>query len=349
MNIRDLKYLVCLADVGHFGKAADACFVSQPALSIQIKKLELDLGVQLFERTHKAVSLTDTGVTLVALARQILQQVEELKAVAQLAINPLSGPLRLGIFPTLAPYLLPHIMPQLSQRLPDVSFYLVEEKTNVLIEQLKSGELHAAFLSLPVAEQMLKSAHLFDEEFLLAVPHDHLLSRQTVIDPSSVDYSALLLLDDGHCMKNQVLDFCSHMQQPNAQWFRATSLEVLRHMVVSGMGVTFMPKLSTERCKLLSYLSVDAPDLKRSIGLVYRGSTSKQPLLNIIESCVKTIMNTVLLLIMTRAPMKGMTYLLITHLKPKKNTLSASVLHSYYAQYTRFRCSNDYGARAPCS
>ena len=293
MNTRDLEYLVCLADLGHFGKAADVCCVSQPALSMQIKKFERYLGIQLFERTNKSVSLTDAGVSIVALARQILQQTDELRDAAKAACDPLSGEFRLGVFPTLGPWLLPYIMPALSKALPNISFYLVEEKTETLIDKLQNGVLHAAILSLPVSEKGLSESYLFEEEFLLAVPHEHPLAAYQSVKAEAVEGQKILLLDDGHCLKNQVINFCSQMGQTNTNSFRATSLEVLRHMVVAGAGITLMPKLSTKRCDLLSYIPFSTPKPMRSIGLVYKTLTSKKILFEEIESQIKRLMDSV--------------------------------------------------------
>jgi LysR family hydrogen peroxide-inducible transcriptional activator len=294
MNTRDLEYLVALADLGHFGKAADACCVSQPALSMQIKKLEGYLGVQLLERTNKSVSLTNTGSTIVSLARQILQQTEELRETAKAASDPFGGDIRLGIFPTLGPWLLPHIIPILSKSLPNISFYLVEEKTDILIEQLKNGVLHAAILSLPVYDKGLTASCLFEEEFLLAVPHHHPLSTAPSIQKEAIAHEKLLLLDDGHCMKHEVMNFCSQMEHSNNDTFRATSLEVLRHMVVAGSGITLMPKLSTEKCSLLSYIPFNKPKPIRSIGFVYKASTSKKILFQEMESQIIKFMGNVI-------------------------------------------------------
>lgn len=287
MNIRDLTYLVCIAELGHFGKAAEACFVSQPALSMQIKKLEGELGVQLLERTNKSVTLTDTGITIVTLARQILQQVDELYEVAQAAKDPFKGEIKLGIFPTLGPYLLPYIMSDLSQSLPDISFYLIEEKTHLLIEKIKTGIIDAAILSLPILEKGLHTSFLFEEEFLLAVDHAHPLTKHAAIKKEAIDHQKLLLLDDGHCLKDQVVNFCKEIDATNTSSFRATSLEVLRHMVGSGLGVTLMPKLSTERCQLNCYIPFCDPKPIRSIALVYRTTTPKKRLLEVIEKIIK--------------------------------------------------------------
>ncbi len=287
MNIKDLHYLVSVADLGHFGKAAQACFVSQPALSMQIKKLEGELGVQLLERTNKSVALTDIGVTIVAQARQIMQQVDELVNVAKAAKDPFVGELRLGIFPTLAPYLLPYIMPDLAQSLPNISFYLIEEKTEVLIEKIKNGALHAAILSLPVTEQGMKTSFLFEEEFLLAMPKGHPLAQQACILKEAIDRQHLLLLDDGHCMKDQVINFCGEDSTTISSSFRATSLEVLRHMVASGVGITLMPQLATQRCSLNSYIPFCDPKPLRSISLVYKPSSAKKRVLKEIELIIK--------------------------------------------------------------
>ena len=202
MNIRDLKYLVALADHRHFGKAAEICFVSQPALSMQIKKLEEILGVKLLERTNKSVLLTDCGMTITERARQILDQVEEIKEIAKSASDPYSGELKLGIFPTIAPYLLPHILPPLSNKFPKVSFYLIEEKTDLLLEKLKKGEIHAAIIAIPVFESWMTVAPLFEEEFLLVVPHSHTLSKNKNISQNDINHKKILLLDETHCMRN---------------------------------------------------------------------------------------------------------------------------------------------------
>lgn len=294
MNIRDLEYLVCVASLGHFGKAAQACFVSQPALSMQIKKLEASLGVQLFERNNKSVLLTEVGVNIVAKARKILQEVDELREVAKIAIDPFAGSVRLGIFPTLSAYLLHHIMPVLSACLPKMSFYLIEEKTDILLEKLKTGEIDAAILSLPLVDNALITKHLFEEAFLLAVPHTHPFAKQASIKKAFVESHCLLLLDEGHCMRNQVMDFCNHKEKNALQTFRATSLETLRYMVASGLGITLMPKLSTQQCRLATYVPFSPPKPTRTIVLAYRALSSKKRLLETIEYQIKNVMDLII-------------------------------------------------------
>lgn len=290
MNIRDLKYLVALADHGHFGKAADICFVSQPALSMQIMKLEESLGIKLLERTNKSVMLTDHGIVIVERARHILNQIEEVREIAKSAKDPYSGELRMGVFPTLAPYLLPLIIPQLAKAYPKISFYLVEEQTAVLIEQLKQGRLHAALLAHPVMEKSFSSTVLFEEEFLLATPVAHPLAKLKVVKQQSLDNKNLLLLEEGHCMRDQALALCHKMQASEAQNFRATSLETLRHMVSAGVGITLMPRLACSSSDTISYVPFKAPKPTRSIGIYWRASSAKQALLENIVIKIKSIL-----------------------------------------------------------
>jgi LysR family transcriptional regulator, hydrogen peroxide-inducible genes activator len=290
MNIRDLKYLVALADHGHFGKAAETCFVSQPALSMQIMKLEENLGVKLLERTNKSILLTEHGGIIVERARHILSQIEEVREIAKSAKDPFSGELRIGVFPTLAPYLLPHIIPQLSKAYPKLSFYLIEEQTAVLVEQLKQGKLHAALLAHPVVDKSFNSALLFEEEFLLATPATHPLAKLKSVRQQDLDNKNLLLLEEGHCMRAQALALCQRMRANETQNFRATSLETLRHMVSAGVGITLIPKLACNLNDTISYIPFSAPKPSRSIGIYWRASTAKQVVLENIVAKIKLIL-----------------------------------------------------------
>jgi LysR family hydrogen peroxide-inducible transcriptional activator len=287
MNIRDLKYLVALQDHQHFGKAADACFVSQPALSMQIKKLEEHLGVQLLERTNKSVMFTTVGDALTARARLVLSQVDEMKELAKQSVDPFSGELRLGIFPTLAPYLLPRISPKISKKLPRLSLFLLEEKTNILLEKLQQGKIDAAILALPIDVNGLVSVPLFDEEFMLAVPVAHELAKRKFIKAEELSHHPLLLLEDGHCLREQALSFCYRVQAEENQRFRATSLETLRYMVAAGVGVTLMPKLACRANDGVAYITFKTPKPMRSIGMVWRASTAKELVLKEIVAQIK--------------------------------------------------------------
>jgi LysR family transcriptional regulator, hydrogen peroxide-inducible genes activator len=290
MNIRDLKYLVALADHQHFGKAAEICFVSQPALSIQIKKLEEILGIKLLERTNKSILFTESGLMIVERAREILNQVDEVHEIAKLTKDPYNGELKIGIFPTLAPYLLPLIIPTLSKKFSKLSFYLIEEQTTVLIEKLKTGKLHAAFLALPVVEKSFTTSPLFDEEFLLATPHNHALAKLKTVKQQDLENKNLLLLEEGHCMREQALALCQKLNASEAQNFRATSLETLRHMVAAGVGITLIPKLACDARSSISYIPFSMPKPLRTIGLVWRSSTAKILLLEEITNHVRKIM-----------------------------------------------------------
>lgn len=291
MNIRDLKYLVAVADYGHFGKAAEACFVSQPALSMQLMKLEESLGVQLLERTNKSVLLTDHGAIIVERARQILNQVDEVRDIAKSATDPFSGELKLGVFPTLAPYLLPLIIPPLSKKFPKISFYLIEEQTAVLVEKLKKGEIHAALLAHPLSDKNLNETLLFEEEFLLAAPITHSLAKLKNIKQQHLENKNLLLLETGHCMRDQALALCHKMQAAETQNFRATSLETLRHMVSAGVGITLMPKLACTPSNSITYVPFTQSKPTRTIALYYRENTAKKLLLENISAQIKIILS----------------------------------------------------------
>jgi len=291
INTRDLQYLIALSEIKHFGKAAEACFVSQPALSMQIKKLEETLGVQLLERTNKSVMLTDQGMIIAERAKLIINQIDEIKEIAKSAKDPFSGEIRIGIFPTLAPYLLPLIIPPLSKIYPKLSFYLIEEQTAHLIEQLKDGKLHAAFLATPVEENTFTHSVIFDEEFLLAVSANHRLAKSKSIRQQDLKGENVLLLEQGHCLRDQALELCHRMQVSENQNFRATSLETLRQMVIAGVGITLVPKLACIPGKNIAYIPLISPKPRRTIGLFWRKSSAKQGLLHQIAEKVISIMD----------------------------------------------------------
>lgn len=290
MNIKDLKYLVAVADHSHFGKAADSCFVSQPALSMQIMKLEETLGIKLLERTNKSVLLTDHGITIVERARHILNQIDEVREIAKHAKDPFSGEVKIGIFPTLAPYILPLIIPHLSKVFPKLSFYLIEERTSFLIEKLKQGKLDAALLAAPVMEKSFKGVVLFEDEFLLTVPVNHPLAKLKMIKQQHLENKNLLLLEEGHCMRDLALAVCDQMQAHETQSFRATSLETLRHMVSAGVGITLMPKLACYANDTIAYVPFQEPKPTVSIALYFRANTAKQVLLHSMVDQIKSIL-----------------------------------------------------------
>ncbi|HKX55676.1 MAG TPA: LysR substrate-binding domain-containing protein [Xanthomonadales bacterium] len=244
MNLRALQYFVKLADIRHFSKAADACFVSQPTLSTQIKKLEEELGTQLVERSPKNIMLTPVGEEIAERARKLLADVEQIRAVARRSSDPAEGNLRLGLFPTLAPYLLPHVVPGLRHRFPRLRLQLTEEKTEMLLRMLHRGELDAALLALPIPEAGLQIEILFREPFLLALPAHHELAQAPEVSIDDLHGNELLLLEEGHCLREHALEVCTLAGAHERVDFHASSMETLRQMVAAEVGITLMPKLA---------------------------------------------------------------------------------------------------------
>ena len=280
MNLRDLQYLVALAETGHFGEAAERCHVSQPTLSAQVKKLEEYLGVQLFERQPKKVRLTDAGRRIVERARRVTQEAEEIRELARASRDPLTGKLRVGLIPTIAPYLLPRVAPQLRRKLPGLSLMLYEYRTGPLLEKLRAGELDLAILALPADTAGLETRSLFAESFLVAVPRRHRLAVRRRLKPADLAGETLLLLEDGHCLRDQALDVCSSVPVQEEQDFRATSLETLRQMVASGLGITLMPRLATEGpfagARGIEFRPFAPPSPSRVVGAAWRKSSSRE-------------------------------------------------------------------------
>ncbi|HYW75443.1 MAG TPA: LysR substrate-binding domain-containing protein, partial [Gammaproteobacteria bacterium] len=200
MNLRDLRYLVALDEHRHFGRAAEACFVSQPTLSTQLKKLEDELGTVLVERASREVLFTEAGRAVLEQAREILERADRIRSIARNAEDPGAGTLRLGIFPTLAPYLLPHVLPQVHARFPQLELLLVEEKTEEILARLRAGRLDAAILALPVPDEGLHGEFLFEEPFVLALNASHPLARRRIITFDDLASEQLLLLGEGHCL-----------------------------------------------------------------------------------------------------------------------------------------------------
>jgi len=279
MNLRDLKYLVALAEHRHFGKAAAACFVSQPTLSTQIRKLEEELGLPLVERAPRKVMLTPAGQDAAARARVIVAEVEQMKEAARRSRDPEAGAVRLGIFPTLGPYLLPHVIPRIRSRFPQLELLLVEEKSDVLLARLREGKLDAALLALPVADEQLHTEFLFEEPFLLAVSAAHPLANRRQLDVQELSAQRLLLLEDGHCLRDQALEVCRLFGANEKSEFRATSLETLRQMVSADVGITLMPTLSvkppvprSDTIRLLELVGDNPPS--RRIAMAWRRSSA---------------------------------------------------------------------------
>jgi LysR family hydrogen peroxide-inducible transcriptional activator len=281
MNLKDLKYLVALADTGHFGKAAARTFVSQPTLSAQLKKLEEYLGVKLVERQPKNVQLTEVGRQIVVRARRMLDDGEEIVALARSNTDPLAGKLKIALIPTIGPYLLPRVMPKLRKAMPHLGLMLYEYQTEPLLKRLRDGEIDLGILALPVAQDGLEIQDLYEEAFTVAVPNGHPLAERTAIKIQDLKGHTLLLLEDGHCLRDQALEVCSRVDVHEAEDFRATSLETLRQMVVAGLGITLLPELAVEAPfgsqRGLTIRQFAKPAPSRSVGAVWRKSSTRMP------------------------------------------------------------------------
>jgi LysR family hydrogen peroxide-inducible transcriptional activator len=294
MNLKDLKYLVALADTGHFGKAAERTFVSQPTLSAQLKKLEEYLGVKLVERQPKNVQLTDVGKQVVVRARRMLDEGEEIIALARNNTDPLGGKLKLALIPTIGPYLLPRIMQKIRKALPHLGLMLYEHQTEPLLKRLREGEIDLGILALPVAHDGLETRELYEEAFTLAVPNDHPLAAKTVIRIPDLKGQTLLLLEDGHCLRDQALEICSRIEIREAEDFRATSLETLRQMVVAGLGITLLPETAVESPfgsqRGLTVRQFAKPAPSRKVGAVWRKSSTRSQAISAVCDVLDAVM-----------------------------------------------------------
>lgn len=287
MNLRDLKYIIAVAETQHFGKAAERCFVSQPTLSGQIKKLEQELGVTIFERTNRSVETTPVGADILAHARLILEQADVIQQVARAHQDPLAGPLRIGAIPTLSPYLMPLILMPLKQRHPQIRPVLSEELTDTLLQRLRHHEIDVALLATPVEEPDLESVALFDEPFWIAYPTDHRFYHADRITLRDLNRENLLLLAEGHCLARQAMDVChirDRQDQGEMADLRASSLETLIQLVGTGFGVTLVPALAmrgswtTDSGVIAQPLAI--ADASRRVSLVFRHSFPRRAALD---------------------------------------------------------------------
>lgn len=281
MNTRDLEYVLAVAEHLHFGKAAEACHVSQPAMSAQLKKLEARLGVQIFERGTRGVSVTAAGEAIVAQAKRVLHESAQLVEVADALKNPLAGTLKLGVIPTLGPYILPRIMPALAAQLPDLNVLLFEWQTPRCVDGLLGGDLDAALLATEVDAPLIGEVYA-NEPFHLLVSRSDPLAVQDQVSADTIRQLPLMLLEEGHCLRDQALEVCS--LEARAGEFYATSLETLRHMVAAGNGVTMVPELALQTWGDQAAAKAVAirPTVSRALNLVYRKSTPRKALMQAI-------------------------------------------------------------------
>ena len=280
IKLKDLRYLVAVADTRHFGRAAEQTFVSQPTLSAQLKKLEDYLGVQLIERSPKRIALTPTGEAIVARARQMIAASDEIVSLARSSQDPLAGRIKLALLPTIGPYLLPHVAPRIRKSLPRLELMLYEYQTGPMLEKLQAGELDVGILALPVDLDGLDTRELYREPFTVAMPARHALTNRKSIRIDDLEGETLLLLEDGHCLRDQALEVCSHLPVNEKQDFRATSLETLRQMVAAGSGITLLPELASRGAyggaRGVTIRPFAHPAPVRTIGAVWRKSSARK-------------------------------------------------------------------------
>lgn len=281
MTLTELRYLVTLEQERHFGRAAEKCFVSQPTLSVAVKKLEEKLDVILFERSKNAVQPTPIGVKVVAQATKILEQVDVLKELASAGKDQLGSPLRLGAIYTIGPYLLPHLIPLLQDLAPQMPLYIEENYTAVLRTKLRSGELDAIIVALPFTEADVVTRTLYEEDFEVLLPKNHPWAALTEIPISNLPSEKLLMLGEGHCFRDQVLEACpaleANLNNPSQGLIaEGGSLETIRHMVASGMGITVLPASAVGTSHYAPGIITSRPFVdpkpKRSVALAWRAS-----------------------------------------------------------------------------
>ncbi|MDF1762460.1 MAG: LysR substrate-binding domain-containing protein [Oleibacter sp.] len=278
MTLTELKYIVTVAQERHFGRAAERCFVSQPTLSVAIKKLESELGVTIFERSKSAISVTPLGERIITQAKRVLEESRAIKEIASEGKDQLSSPLKLGAIFTIGPYLFPHLVPQLHTQAPTMPLYLEENYTGVLRRQLRDGELDAIIVALPFNEPEVVTRPLYDESFMVVLPLNHPWSAQSCIEPEQLMSEDLLMLGEGHCFRDQVFAHCPALNRKQhsrlGSVLEGSSLETLKHMVATGLGVTVLPESAIGNMDetLLTIRPFKAPAPFRTVALAWRAS-----------------------------------------------------------------------------
>ena len=280
MNIRDLVYLTAVAEHRHFGRAAQECHVSQPTLSTQIKKLEETLGVTLFERTNRQVMLTPVGERVVAQARRVLDEVDGLTRIADEHRDPFGGELRLGIIPTVAPYLLPKVIRPVRTAFSKLRLLITEGQTATVTDLLTAGKLDAVIVALPFDADHCECVELYREPFYFAASRQHPKADRKRITLDDLQNEEVLLLEDGHCLRDQALEICKTHHATENSSYRATSIETLRHLVAADVGITLMPEMAvTPRAAGVKYVRFQKPEPSRRIGLCWRSSSPRDELM----------------------------------------------------------------------
>ena len=292
MTLTELRYIVMLARERHVGRAAEKCHVSQPTLSVALKKVEHKYGVILFERTPSEVRLTPTGEQIARQAERVLEEAGRLKEIAQQGKDPLIGALRLGVIYTIAPYLLPRLVPALHARAPHMPMYLQENFTVNLGEQLRRGDLDAIIVALPFSEPGIVSRPVYDEPFCVVMPMHHPMAKQAAIPPDQIAGENLLLLGQGNCFRDQVVQACPHLSEPGGAngALEGSSLETVRHMVASGVGISVVPisaaKSWPQNGSLLQYRDFTQPAPFRRVGIAWRASFPRPQAIDVLRAAI---------------------------------------------------------------
>ena len=278
ISLRQLSYFDALARLGHFGKAAEASAVTQPALSMQIQDLEAELGVQLIERRRGSIRLTAEGHEVARRAARVLTEIRDLGDYARHRRGGMAGSLHIGVIPSVAPYLLPRLLPVLRQRYPDLEVHIRETQTKQLTEELLQGALDLMLVALPIQSSEITTLPLFEDRFVLALPSSRRIGSRVRVTPEILETDRLLLLEEGHCMRDQALTFCSLRRIENIDTFGASSLSTLAQMVAGGLGLTLLPELALEveardgRLKLMRFAD---PEPSRQLGLAFRATSPR--------------------------------------------------------------------------
>ncbi|MFA5955471.1 LysR substrate-binding domain-containing protein [Hyphomicrobium sp.] len=279
VTLKQLRYFDALAREQHFGRAADSCAVTQPALSMQIQDLEASLGIALVERTRSGVKLTPKGEEIALRAQRLLNDVRNLIDYAQHAGGVLSGTLRLGVIPSVAPYLLPPLLPLLKENHPDLVLHVRETQTHILTDELAEGKLDVLLLALPIRNPDVETLTVFEDRFLLALPKSRKLSGRVRATKEMVEHDRLLLLEEGHCLRDQALTYCSLQQVDDVNTFGASSLSTIVEMVSAGFGITLLPEICLgveSRNREIKMMRFVDPEPSRSIGLAWRRSSPRR-------------------------------------------------------------------------
>jgi LysR family hydrogen peroxide-inducible transcriptional activator len=294
MTLTELRYIVTLAQEQHFGRAAERCHVSQPTLSVGVKKLEDELGVLIFERTKSAVRLTPVGEGIVTQAQKVLEQAQSIRELAQVGKNQLAAPLKVGAIYTVGPYMFPHLIPQLHRVAPDMPLYIEENFTHILRDKLRTGELDAIIIALPFQEADVLTLPLYDEPFYVLMPAGHPWAKRDTIDSEMLNDKSLLLLGEGHCFRDLVLEACPTTRMgvaPSHTTVESSSLLTIRHMVASGLGVSILPLSAVESHHyspgVLETRPLTPPVPFRTVAIAWRASFPRPKAIEILADSIR--------------------------------------------------------------